>query len=287
MGKEKPKPAGPLSYASYLKLPELLGLQVPQAKPVHLDEMQFIIVHQTFELWFKLVLHEIDDAFAALKRGEIREASRLVRRVTQIAQLWIRQIHILETMSPVDFLRFRAILTPASGFQSSQFREIEFASGLKDPRFLALHPDDPETVKRLRARLSAPSLWDAFLETLFREGLDPGPTSQEPSYAREESRGKRLAALKGLYAEPAREALRDLAEALIEYDEYLSLWRAHHVHMVSRMIGGKPGTGYALVKGTLKEGEAMGSQGVDYLMSTLSKKCFPDLWELRTHLERP
>ena len=264
----------PLSYTSYLKLPELLSLQDPQARPVHLDEMQFIIVHQAFELWFKLVLHEMDDLFAALGKGRAREATRLVRRITQIERLWLQQIHILETMSPADFLRFRDILTPASGLQSSQFREIEYASGLKETRYLDLHAGDPQALSRLRARLAAPSLWDAFLGLLAKEGLEVGPD-------------KRLAVLRDLYTKPDREDLRDLAEALVEYDEYLALWRAHHIHMVSRMIGSKPGTGYSLVKDTLKGGEAMGSQGVGYLASTLTKKCFPDLWEARTLLEKP
>jgi tryptophan 2,3-dioxygenase len=260
----------PLSYASYLKLPELLSLQQPQAKPVHLDEMQFIIVHQAFELWFKLVLHDLDDVFPALEKGSLREATLLIRRITQIERLWLEQIHILETMGPEDFLRFRSILTPASGFQSVQFREIEFASGLKDPRFLQLFAKDPDAVQRLQQRLKAPSLWDAFLAVLAHAGLDTGE--------------RRPQTLKTLYTDPSRLALRDLAEALIEYDEYLALWRAHHIHMVARMIGGKPGTGYALVQGTLKGGEPMGSQGVDYLQATLSKKCFPELWEVRTLL---
>lgn len=267
----KPKKAEPVTYQTYLRLPEMLSLQVPQTRPAHLDEMQFIIVHQAFELWFKLVLHEIDETMKALGRGEIRAASLLVRRITQIEHLWLDQIHILETMTPSDFLRFRSILTPASGFQSSQFREIEFASGLKDDRFLALHAGEPAILKRLEARFRAPSLWDAFVDAMRREGLDAGKG--------------RMASLKALYTDDRHEALRTLAEALIEYDEYLSLWRAHHVHMVSRMIGGKPGTGYALVKGTLKGGEPMGAQGVDYLTSTLGKRCFPELWEVRTLLE--
>ncbi len=269
----KPEPPTGLSYPSYLKLPELLSLQEPKTQPAHLDEMQFIIVHQAFELWFKLVLHELDETFLALGRGDLREATHLVRRVTQIERLWIDQIHILETMRPTDFLRFRAVLTPASGLQSTQFREIEYASGLRDPRFLEFHRGDPEAAKRLEARLKAPSLWDAFLAVLDRAGLDAG-----------EGRAR---ALQAIYAEPRHEALRDLAEALIEYDEYLALWRAHHIHMVSRMIGGKPGTGHKLVQGTLKGGEPMGSQGVDYLASTLTKKCFPELWEARTFLEKP
>lgn len=260
----------PLSYPSYLKLPELLALQEPKTQPAHLDEMQFIIVHQAFELWFKLVLHELDEAFAAMGRGDLREATHLVRRITQIERLWIDQIHILETMRPTDFLRFRAVLTPASGLQSSQFREIEYASGLKEPRYLQLHNADPAALKRLEARLKAPSLWDAFLGVLAKAGLDAG--------------AGRAKSLQAIHADPRHEALRDLAEALIEYDEYLALWRAHHIHMVSRMIGGKPGTGASLVQSTLKGGEPMGGQGVDYLMSTLSKKCFPELWAMRTRL---
>ncbi len=263
----------PLSYSSYLKLDELLALQQPKAVPAHLDETQFIIVHQAFELWFKLVLHEIDEIFLALGKNDLRSATRLVRRITQIERLWLEQIHILETMSPTDFLRFRDLLGPSSGLQSWQFREIEFASGLKDPRFLALHEGNPQAHARLKARLAAPSLWDAFLAALAKAGLDIG--------------AGRMGSLKALYQDPAQEPLHALAEALIEYDEYLALWRAHHIHMVSRMIGGKPGTGYKIVEKNLKGDQAMGTQGVDYLGSTLSRKCFPELWEVRTVLEHP
>ncbi len=263
----------PLTYKDYLRLDGLLALQHPQVSPPHLDEMQFIIVHQSFELWFKLALNELDEAGKAMGLDEPRAAARLLRRVVQIERLWIEQIHVLETMSPTDFLRFRSILTPASGFQSLQFREIEFVSGLKDARFLQLHAGDPAASARLKTRMEAPSLWDAFLGTLSRAGLDAG--------------AGRMDSLKALYTDPARDALRDLAEALIEHDEGLALWRAHHMHVVARMIGGKPGTGYALVSKTLKGGEPMGSQGVDYLVSTLSKKCFPELWEVRTVMEGP
>ena len=263
----------PLTYSSYLKLDALLSLQETQAKPAHLDEMQFIIVHQAFELWFKLVLHEIDEIFLALNKRDVRSATKLVRRITQIERLWLEQIHILETMSPTDFLRFRDLLGPSSGLQSWQFREIEFASGLKDPRFLALHEGQPEVQARLKARMAAPSLWDAFVATLSKAGLDTG--------------AGRMASLKALYQDPAHEGLHAMAEALIEYDEYLSLWRAHHIHMVSRMIGGKPGTGSKIVEKSLQNDKAMGAQGVDYLQSTLGRKCFPELWEVRTLLERP
>ncbi len=264
----------PLTYSSYLKLDEMLDLQKPQARPTHLDEMQFIIVHQAFELWFKLVLHEIDEVFLALAKGptgDIRSATLLMRRITQIERLWLDQIHILETMTPTAFLHFRDLLGPSSGLQSWQFREIEFASGLKDTRFLALHEGQPEVHGRLTARLAAPSLWDAFLAVLAKSGLDTG--------------AGRMDSLKALYRDPAREALLGLAEAFIEYDEYLALWRAHHIHMVSRMIGTKPGTGSRIVEKDLKGGAALGAQGVGYLGSTLTRKCFPELWEVRTVLE--
>lgn len=264
----------PVSYGSYLQLDALLALQKPVLKPEHLDEMQFIIVHQAFELWFKLVLHEVDEVFKALGRNDAPGAARLMRRITQIERLWINQIHILETMSPADFLRFRAHLTPASGLQSFQFRELEYAAGLRDSRYIDLFASNPTAVRRLKRRMAAPSLWEAFLAALKRAGMDV-------------SDRKRFATLRALYLQPKREAWRDLAEALIEFDEYLALWRAHHIHMVARVIGGKPGTGYRLVKGTLKGGEAMGTQGVDYLQTTLSKKCFPELWEMRTQLEAP
>src|SRR5262249_47779657 len=155
-----------LTYGDYLKVPGLLKLQQCLSNPPMHDELQFIIIHQTYELWFKLMLFEIESIMQCMDRGDIRYATWLLHRVNAIARLLYQQIHILETMSPVDFLRFRDNLQPASGFQSVQFREIEFISNLKEPAILNHLKSDPESLARLKRRLDEPTLWDAFLALL-------------------------------------------------------------------------------------------------------------------------
>ena len=262
----------PLSYATYLKVPELLALQEALSAPAHHDEALFIIIHQVYELWFKLILHELDTSTAALHADRAREASRLLRRVVEVQRLLIQQVRILETMRPQDFLGFRYHLNPASGFQSVQFREIEFLLGLKNAAVVGQLVCDAAERRRLEARLDAPSVGDAFDVLLVRRGLVP---ADAPSPAPEPSREEqwRLDALVRVYEDPETHAdLLALCEVLIEMDECLALWRAHHVQMVERMIGAKRGTG--------------GSDGVAYLQSTLPRRAFPDLWRVRTHLGR-
>jgi tryptophan 2,3-dioxygenase len=249
----------PLTYGSYLKVSELLGLQENRSSPAHHDEPLFIIIHQVYELWFKLILHELDSAVAALQGDRVLEATRLLRRVVEVQRVLVAQVKILETMRPQDFLGFRYHLNPASGFQSIQFREVEFLLGLKAPGILEHLRSDPAETGRLQARLAAPSIADAFDALLVRRGADP---------AREDWR---LEALVQIYEQPETRAdLLALAEVLVDIDENLSLWRAHHVQMVERMIGAKRGTG--------------GSEGVSYLQSTLPKRAFPDLWRVRTRI---
>ena len=262
----------PLTYGTYLKIPELLGLQKSLSSPAHHDEALFIVIHQVYELWFKLVLHEVDTAPEQLDQDHVYEGTRLLRRVVEIQRLLIHQVRILETMRPQDFLGFRYHLNPASGFQSIQFREIEFRLGLKDPVVFHRLVCEPEETQRLNARLAAPSVSDVFDALLVRRGLGPAgaPTQAVASGpAREED--WRVDALVQIYDDPEKHAdLLALCEVLIEIDECLSLWRAHHVQMVERMIGSLRGTG--------------GSAGVGYLQSTLPKRAFPDLWRVRTRL---
>ena len=248
----------PLTYGKYLKIPELLSLQQGLASPAHHDEPLFIIIHQVYELWFKLILHEIDSAREHLGADRVVEATRLLRRVVEVQRLLVQQVRILETMRPQDFLGFRYHLNPASGFQSVQFRELEFVLGLKDPTVLQRLDCEAAEKQRLAARLEQPTLADAFDELLRRRLGGQGEDW-------------RLKALVAVYEDAERHAdLNALAEVLIEMDECLALWRAHHVQMVERMIGAKRGTG--------------GSAGVAYLASTLGKRAFPDLWAARTHI---
>jgi tryptophan 2,3-dioxygenase len=262
----------PLTYGTYLKVPELLGLQNALSAPPHHDEALFIIIHQVYELWFKLILHEVDTASTEIEQDRLFEGTRLLRRVVEIQRLLIQQVRILETMRPQDFLGFRYNLNPASGFQSIQFREVEFLLGLKNPGVLEHLVCDTADRERLETRLDRPSLSDVFDALLARRGLGPAgapPHAVASGPSREQD--WRLDALTRIYEDPEAHAdLVALCEVLIEIDECLALWRAHHVQMVERMIGSKRGTG--------------GSAGVSYLQSTLPKRAFPDLWRVRSRL---
>jgi tryptophan 2,3-dioxygenase len=263
----------PLSYNKYLRVADLIALQDCLSDPTHHDELLFITIHQAYELWFKQILHELDAAVAMMNEDRLASAARTLRRVVEIEKLLVSQIHILETMSPISFLGFRDQLNPASGFQSMQFREIEFASGLKHESLLNEFRSDEFAHARLQKRFEAPSLGDAFYAALRRRGLDAPP---EESSSNEQERlhryGKRTqAVLEILTHFEERYEEFQLAEALLEHDEYFSLWRSHHIKMVERMVGTKRGTG--------------GSEGVGYLRTTLDKKFFPELWEARTYLD--
>jgi len=260
-----------LDYNSYLMVEQLKTLQVCQSEPAHHDEPLFIIIHQTYELWFKLIIHELDLVIELIKENKARRATHFMRRAVAIMKLLVQQIHILETMSPTDFLGFRHKLNPASGFQSSQFREIEFIAGLKEERMLMHFQNDAVAFSALTRRFEAPTLKDEFYGLLRRNGfslpMPPTDASEVESAALEEVRVKELCRL---YLEDSLGELHDLAETLIDIDELIALWRTHHVTVVERIIGFKRGTG--------------GSEGVAYLRSTLVKRCFQDLWSVRTAL---
>lgn len=263
----------PLNYDEYLKVPQLVALQQCMSTPPHHDEMLFIIIHQTYELWFRLILHECDSAIVAMSQDDALLATRQLGRVVEIQRILIPQIHILETMLPVSFLAFRDHLKPASGFQSAQFREFEIVTGLKDARILHAFQDQPAALARLQQRLAAPTLGDAFYQLLTKRGF---PVSTPPNQLDKEAwavwQPEAIAQLLKLYLTPDQyPQLYALAERLIEIDENIGLWRFHHFRMVERIIGLKMGTG--------------GSEGAGYLQSTLSYKSFPELWNVRTHLE--
>ncbi len=262
----------PLSYNKYLRVADLIGLQELLSDPAHHDELLFITIHQTYELWFKQILHEIDASIAAMNQDRMSVATRALTRIVEIEKILVHQIHILETMTPTNFLGFRDELNPASGFQSMQFREIEFASGLKDAAITHAFRDDEFAAKRLAARFESPTLGDAFFALLRRRGLDaPDDDSNLTDEERHRFYGKRTrAAFEVITHFEDRHEEFQLAESLIAHDEYFALWRAHHVKMVERMVGTKRGTG--------------GSEGVGYLLTTLDKKFFPELWEARTYL---
>lgn len=248
-----------LSYGSYLKIDELLDLQHPLSRPPHHDEMLFIIIHQVYELWFKQLLHEVDATMAALDRDDLLRVAKHFRRIHAIQRLIEQQVDILETMTPQEFNQFRDNLNPASGFQSVQFRELEFACGVRQINLLKRIELDESRRARLERRAQSPSLYDRVKSLLRRRGFAVD-TSEEliESYRR-------------IYSdEAANYDLYLLLEDLIEFDERFLLWRGRHVRMVERMIGQKMGTG--------------GSSGAKYLESTLSHRFFPELWDVRTYL---
>jgi tryptophan 2,3-dioxygenase len=229
-------------------VPELLSLQSGLSQE-H-DELLFIVAHQAYELWFKVILFELEAARGRIDADDVFFARHYLHRVYVIEKLLVEQIEVLETMSPQDFLAFRSQLAPASGFQSVQFREIEFLSGLKQPGYVARLEVTEEEKARLRRRLAEPSVDDAFRALVQRRGA--------PS-------------LLEIYRDRERHGdLFDLAEALVDHDEAFAEWRARHVLMVERQIGGKTGTG--------------GSTGAQYLRTTLDKRFYPELWEVRSQL---
>ena len=249
----------PLSYNKYLKVRELIDLQETLSEPASHDELLFIIIHQTYELWFKQLLHELDATVGWIKEGRLFRANHSLRSVTSIEKILVTQIHLLETMAPIGFLEFRDKLNPASGFQSMQFREMEFASGAKDEKILNSFRNDEFAFERLSKRSGAPSLADEFWNLLERNGFDASSSE------------KRVSSIVEILKHPEKYAdLYLLQDLLIEHDELIIAWRYNHIQMVERMLGMKRGTG--------------GSEGVGYLITTLNKKFFPELWEARTHL---
>ena len=247
-----------LTYGSYLKIPELLELQQLRSDPPVHDELLFIVVHQAYELWFKQLLFELGSIRDHLFDDRCERARHELVRVHTIERVLIEHIEVLQSMSPQDFLAFRALLTPASGFQSAQFREMEFISGLKDPRFLQDLAASRVERERMQQRLDEPSLWDGFCALMDLHGL-PMPADDA------EVRMRSLVAM----ARGDHE-LFAVSEGLLDHDEAVARWRYLHVLMVEREIGAKRGTG--------------GSSGVGYLRSTLDKRFFPELWGLRSHL---
>jgi tryptophan 2,3-dioxygenase len=269
---EHPPGKGAISYGSYLKVPDLIGLQQLVSEPGHHDELLFIIVHQTYELWFKQMLHEVDTIAEMMVSGKVLAASRLVNRCVEIQKVLVRQVAVLETMTPMDFLAFRDKLQPASGFQSAQFREFEYALGIRDRGYLRNYADDEESTTRLERRLASPPLPEAFYGLLRDRGFDaPAIGDDADAEAVEELRARRVGALTSLYESfESHYDLFLLAEALIELDEQVLLWRQRHIMMVERVIGGRRGTG--------------GSSGAGYLKTTLEKRAFPELWDVRTSM---
>jgi tryptophan 2,3-dioxygenase len=257
------------SYAEYLKVKELLALQCPLSEGPEHDEMLFIVIHQVYELWFKEILHELDHLNELLARNEGARARQTLKRILTILKVMVAQLDILETMTPLEFLSFRDRLESGSGFQSHQFRELEFALGWKDPKAMERYPAGSEARRQLERRLKSGSLWDFFLHHLASGGVPVPRTDLERDVTRrvESSPALREVLIAVYRSQPA---LAELCERLVDLDEGLMEWRYRHVKMVQRTIGTRRGTG--------------GSVGADYLLKTLNQPLFPDLWAIRTEL---
>ena len=234
-----------MTYAGYLQLDQLLAAQKPLSEPVHHDEMLFIIQHQTTELWFKLLLHELRAALRHVQADDLEPSFKILARVKHIQAQLVSQWGVLETLTPTEYGQFRHVLGPASGFQSPQYRLVEFILGNKDVRMLEVHRQTPAAYEELSQALRAPSLYDEFLRHLARRGL-PVPkevlerdVTQPPPH----SAGLR-AVFRRIYEEPTRYwDAYEMAEKLVDVDEQFALWRFRHLKVVQRIIGQKRGTG--------------------------------------------
>ena len=258
-----------LTYNNYLKIDELLGLQQLKSEPAEHDEMLFIIIHQTYELWFRQILHEFDKLRNELEKGQTWTSLKTMRRVLTILKTMVAQIDILETMTPLEFNSFRGFLDEASGFQSVQFREIEILCGLRSPRMLKAHEGQPRYVERLEARMAEPTLWEKFCTLLQKQGYPVAQPERknEKGLVYDPSPGPPQVLIEIMNNDPETALL---CEAFVDFDEGLQEWRYRHVKMVERTIGTKKGTG--------------GSDGVTYLRGTLHQRIFPDLWEIRSKI---
>ena len=257
------------TYNSYLRIDELLSLQTPASEGPEHDEMLFIVIHQVYELWFKQVLHEVELLRHCLELDDVSRALSTFKRILTILKTLVGQVDILETMTPVSFSSFRYRLDSASGFQSFQFRLVEYVLGHRRPEVLAWMPEGSEEMRRLQEEMGRPSLYASFLRFLAANGY-PIPADvleRDPTLPPAEDERVRKVLIQIYREDPAN---REVCERMVDLDEGLQEWRYRHVKMVQRTIGMKTGTG--------------GSAGAEYLRSTLFKPLFPDLWTIRTSL---
>jgi tryptophan 2,3-dioxygenase len=261
-----------MTYSGYLQLDQLLSSQNPLSDPPHHDEMLFIIQHQTTELWFKLLLHELRAAIRYVQADDLEPSFKILARVKHIQAQLVSQWGVLETLTPTEYGQFRHVLGPASGFQSPQYRLVEFILGNKDARMLEVHRQSAAAYEELSAALRAPSLYDEFLRHLARRGLDVPKDVLERDVTQPPPLSAGLRAVfRRIYEEPTKlwDAY-EMAEKLVDVDEQFALWRFRHLKVVQRIIGHKRGTG--------------GTAGADYLKHLTELTFFPDLWEVRTDL---
>jgi tryptophan 2,3-dioxygenase len=258
-----------LTYWSYLDLEKLLDMQHPRSDPAEHDEMLFIVIHQTYELWFKLLLHELDKIKNDFSNNDLYGALQTFKRTRTVMKTLVQQVDVLETMTPMSFTSFRDRLDTASGFQSAMFRELEFTLGYKRPEMLKhVAPDAPRR-SEIERRLNEPSVMDHFYDFLEHRGASiPSELRSKPVADPTQPNEKIQDALFDLYKKHPDEAI--LLELMTDFDEGLQEWRYRHIKLVERTIGAKKGTG--------------GSLGVEFLKQSLFKPIFPDLWAIRHRL---
>lgn len=261
-----------MTYADYLQLDRLLDSQRPLSTPPHHDELLFIIQHQTTELWFKLIVHELAAAMARVQADDLEPAFKILARVKHIQFQLFNQWSVLETLTPSEYTQFRSNLGTSSGFQSVQYRTVEFMLGNKDRAMIEYHRHDPEATARLTAALEAPSLYDSFLHYLHRQGLPiPAEVMERDLTLTHVSHPGVIDVLRTIYQDPQTWwAAYNMAEKLVDVEENFSLWRFRHMKVVQRVIGFKRGTG--------------GSTGVHFLRQMIDHTLFPELWQVRTEL---
>ena len=257
------------TYSSYLHIDELLDLQRPRSEGPEHDELLFIVIHQVYELWFKEILHEVDRVKALLESGDPHRAQHTLKRVLTILKVLVAQLDILETMTPLEFLSFRERLEAASGFQSDQFRQLEFTLGRKSRQAIERFASGSRARRELERRFGEATLWDAFLHYLSREGYAVPPSALSRDVTAGIGSSPELQeVLIHLYRTDPKNS--EICERFVDLDEGVQEWRYRHVKMVERTIGAKTGTG--------------GSSGAAYLRATVGSPLFPDLWEIRSHL---
>jgi tryptophan 2,3-dioxygenase len=259
-----------MDYGSYLGLDLLLAAQKPLSDAP--DELLFITIHQVQELWLKLAAHELDGAIAAIAADELQPAFKSLARVSRIQAQLVTAWDVLSTMTPSDYLAFRDALGQSSGFQSYQYRALEFRLGAKDPRMAAMHKHHPEHHAHLQALLNAPSLYDEALRLLARRGLPVPSECVERDWSRPHVANDAVKAVwLSIYRDTHRYFdLYELAEELVDVEDQFQQWRFRHMKTVERIIGFKQGTG--------------GSSGVKFLKTALERSFFPELWQLRSEL---
>jgi tryptophan 2,3-dioxygenase len=264
-----------VTYGGYLQLDQLLSAQKPMSDPPHHDEMLFIIQHQVSELWLKLLVHELRAAIANLRRDDVNSCLKVLARVKQVQRQLFEQWAVLETLTPSEYLEFRHVLGPASGFQSLQYRLVEFLLGNKNEKMVAVFAHVPAQQAELRAALDAPSLYDEFLMFLARKGHAIPQECLHPDWSQpHQSNPALIEPLRRIYEQPEQYwAEYHLSEQLVDVEEGFQLWRFRHMKTVERIIGYKRGTG--------------GSSGVAFLKKALELTFFPELLEVRTVIGTP